>query len=170
MRAPDSKSAMVECARGPLERGRAAWLAMPRPTRRLLAARFWRSISQGALVVDLALYLRALGWSGAAIGMVLSGAGLVGAALNLVVGVTSDRFRRKPFLLTYEGLTCLCALVAMTHSRPLLLAPAIVLAGFGRGANGAAGPFSPAEQAWLAGAEPGCGYAPADGAGPSGRS
>lgn len=123
---------------------------MARPTRRLLSARFWRSISQGTLVVDLALYLRALGWSGAAIGMVLSAGGIVGAGLSLAVGITSDRLRRKPFLLAYEGLTCLCALAAMTQSSPALLAPAIALAGFGRGANGAAGPFAPAEQAWLA--------------------
>jgi MFS family permease len=119
-------------------------------TRRLLAARFWRSIGQGMLVVDLALYLRALGWSGAAIGMVLSAAGLVGAGLNLAVGVTSDRLRRKPFLLAYEVMTCACALVAMSRSDPALLSMAIVLAGFGRGASGAAGPFAPAEQAWLA--------------------
>ncbi len=135
---------------GLLGRSWEVWTDISRPARRLLSARFWRSLSQGALVVDLALYLRALGWSGVAIGMVLSGAGLAGAGLSLVVGVTSDRFRRKPFLLAYEGLTCLCALVAMTQASPFLLAPAIVLAGFGRGANGAAGPFSPAEQAWLA--------------------
>ncbi len=133
-----------------LRHSRDLWMDISPPARRLLSARFWRSLSQGALVVDLALYLRALGWTGAAIGMVLSGAGLAGAGLSLVVGVTSDRFRRKPFLIAYEGLTCLCALVAMTQSRPLLLALAIILAGFGRGANGAAGPFSPAEQAWLA--------------------
>jgi len=143
-------SAPADQAQGLLRRGWEAWAGLARPTRRLLSARFWRSISQGALVVDLALYLHALGWTGTAIGMVLSGAGLAGAALNLAVGVSSDRLRRKPFLLAYEGLTCLCALVAMTQSSPLLLAPAIVLAGFGRGANGAAGPFSPAEQAWLA--------------------
>lgn len=119
-------------------------------TRHLVAARFWRSISQGTLVVDLALYLHALGWPGVAIGGVLSAGGFVGAALNLVVGVTSDRLRRKPFLLAYEGLTCVCAVVAMTTARPALLAVAIVLAGFGRGAGGAAGPFGPAEQAWLA--------------------
>jgi MFS family permease len=137
-------------AQGLLHRGWKAWAGLAQPTRRLLSARFWRSISQGTLVVDLALYLHTLGWTGTAIGMVLSGGGLAGAALSLAVGVTSDRLRRKPFLLAYEGFTCLCALVAMTQSSPFLLAPAIVLAGFGRGANGAAGPFSPAEQAWLA--------------------
>ena len=129
---------------------RPAWAAMAPTTRRLLAARFWRSIAQGTLVVDLALYLQALGWSGAAIGAVLGLAGLVGAALNLAVGITSDRLRRKPFLLAYEVLTCVCALVAMSRSDPFSLSLAIVLAGFGRGANGAAGPFAPAEQAWLA--------------------
>lgn len=133
-----------------LARPLATWNSLAPATRRLLAARFFRSISQGALVVDLALYLHALGWSGAAIGMALTGGGLVGATLTLVVGVTSDRTRRKPFLLAYEGLTCACALVALSTTRPLLLGAAIVLAGFGRGANGAAGPFSPAEQAWLA--------------------
>jgi len=135
---------------GVLRRGWATWVAMSDPTRRLLSARFWRSISQGTLVVDLTLYLRALGWSGAAIGMVLSAGGLVGAGLNLAVGIFSDRLRRKPFLIAYEGVTCICALVAMSQSNPFMLAPAIVLAGFGRGANGAAGPFAPAEQAWLA--------------------
>jgi MFS family permease len=118
--------------------------------RRLLAARFWRSLAQGALVVDLALYLHELHWSGLAIGAVLSGGGLTGAVLSLGVGVASDRMRRKPYLLAYEVLTCACALVALESTRVWLLAPAIVLAGFGRGANGAAGPFSPAEQAWLA--------------------
>jgi MFS family permease len=81
---------------------------------------------------------------------VLTGGGLAGATLALLVGITSDRFRRKPFLLAYEGLSCACALVALSTTQPFLLAVAIVLAGFGRGANGAAGPFSPAEQAWLA--------------------
>jgi MFS family permease len=118
--------------------------------RRLVAARFWRSIAQGVLVADLALYLHALQWSGVEIGSVLSGAGLAGAAFSLAVGLTSDRYRRKPFLLAYEGLCTLCALVALSTTRTLPLAAAIVLAGFGRGANGSAGPFAPAEQAWLA--------------------
>ncbi len=128
----------------------ASWRSFAPATRRLLGARFWRSLAQGALVVDLALYLHALGWSGVAIGVVLSGGGLAGAGLNLAVGMASDRLRRKPFLLAYEALSCGCAVVALFTARDLPLAAAIVLAGFGRGANGAAGPFAPAEQAWLA--------------------
>jgi predicted MFS family arabinose efflux permease len=129
---------------------RSGWSNLAPATRRLLAARFWRSISQGTLAVDLALFLHALGWRGASIGLVLSAAGLSGAALNLLVGITTDRLRRKPFLIAYELLACVCALLAMKTSDPILLSLAIVLAGFGRGANGAAGPFAPAEQAWLA--------------------
>jgi predicted MFS family arabinose efflux permease len=129
---------------------RRGWSNLAPTTRRLLTARFWRSISQGTLVVDLALFLHALGWRGASIGLVLSAGGLSGAALNLLVGITSDRLRRKPFLIAYELLTCVCALLVMKTSDPILLSVAIILAGFGRGANGAAGPFTPAEQAWLA--------------------
>ncbi|HET8613822.1 MAG TPA: hypothetical protein VFL92_13755, partial [Sphingomonas sp.] len=61
----------------------------PRPTRTawlLLATRFTRSIWQGALVVDFALYLRALGWSAVAISMVLAGALAAGALLTMVLG------------------------------------------------------------------------------------
>jgi MFS family permease len=118
--------------------------------RRLLSARFWRSIAQGALVVDLALYLSALGWSGTAIGGVLSGGGLAGAGFGLVIGFVSDRFGRKRFLLAYEAMVCLCGLVAFLTSNTPVLAAAVILGGFGRGANGAAGPFAPAEDAWLA--------------------
>ena len=139
-----------------IEQFRAVTSALAPAGRRLLAARFWRSIAQGALVVDLALYLHALRWSGPAIGGVLTGAGIVGAACGLAVGLTSDRLGRKPFLLAYEALCTACGLVALSTTRTIPLAAAIVLAGFGRGANGSAGPFAPAEQAWLAEAtEPG---------------
>jgi MFS family permease len=119
-------------------------------TRRLLMARSLRSIGQGALVVDFALYLHALHWSGLAIGLVLSGSGLFGAGLSVLVGLSSDRLRRKPFLLSYEFLSLLCGLAALLSADPPILVIAAVLGGFGRGAGGAAGPFSPVEQAWLA--------------------
>lgn len=118
--------------------------------KQLIAVRALRSIGQGAMVVDLTLYLKDLHWSGAAIGGVTSAAGLVGAGLILVVGILSDRMGRKPFLLIYEGLTTVSAVVASVTTFGLVLILAIVLAGFGRGQSGAAGPFSPAEQALLA--------------------
>ncbi len=119
-------------------------------TRRLLLARALRSLGQGALVVDLTLYLHALNWSGVTIGLALSIGGLFGAILSLAVGVASDRLQRRPFLLVYEGIILLCSLIAILTAQPLILMIVIIISGFGRGANGAAGPFSPAEQAWLA--------------------
>ncbi|MDA8443101.1 MAG: MFS transporter [Peptococcaceae bacterium] len=118
--------------------------------KRLMLVRGLRSIGQGAMVVDLALYLRALNWSATAIGTILSAGGLFGAALILVVGVLSDRYGRKRFLLVYEALTVLCSVIAIWDTHTIFLALAIIIAGFGRGQSGAAGPFSPAEQAWMA--------------------
>jgi MFS family permease len=119
-------------------------------TRRLLLARTVRSIGQGALVVDFALYLHTLEWSGVAIGLVLGASSLGGAGLSLLIGVTSDRLRRKPFLLAYEGVLFLGGVAALMTSEPLILVLCAIAGQFGRGAMGAAGPFSPAEQAWLA--------------------
>ena len=126
------------------------WFSLHKVAKRILLIRALRSLGQGAMVVDLALYLESLHWTGAAIGGVISGAGLFGAALILVVGVLSDRLGRRPFLLIYEVLSMLSAglFVFTTHALPLVIA--IVVAGFGRGQSGGAGPFSPAEQAWLA--------------------
>lgn len=123
-------------------------------TRRLLAARTVRSIAQGALIVDLALYMHALHWSGLEIGLTLMTGGLVAAVFSVVVGIYSDRFRRKPFLLYNEGLTAVCGLAALLSAHMLVLAAATIVAGFGRGRSGSAGPFAPAEQAWLAEAVP----------------
>ena len=122
---------------------------LPRNVRLLIGTRAARSLGQGAMVAAFALYLHALGWSGPAIGAVLMGALLVGSMLTLVVGPLSDRGNRRGFLLGYEVLQVIVALVAMATTLPWLLTVAAILGGFGRGANGAAGPFSPAEQAWL---------------------
>lgn len=126
------------------------WRELHPTTRRLLAARAARSIAQGALVADLALYLHALGWSGLAIGLVLTGGGLSAAGLSVAIGIFSDRYRRKPFLIVNEIVTLACGLAPLLTADTAILATVIVIAGFGRGMNGAAGPFAPAEQAWLA--------------------
>src|SRR5699024_6357847 len=112
--------------------------------------RLARSVGQGALVVDLALYLKALGWSAVAIGGVFAITGLAAATLSLVVGIASDHLGRKRFLVAAELLMVGCAATASTTANPWMLVPAIVLAGLGRGMNGSAGFFSPAEQSWMA--------------------
>lgn len=133
------------------------WLALSElhpTTRRLLAARTVRSVAQGALVVDLSLYMHALHWSGLQIGLTLMAGGLVAATFSVLIGIVSDRFRRKPFLLYNEGLTVLCGLAALVSAHTAVLAAAAIIGGFGRGRAGSAGPFAPAEQAWLAEAVP----------------
>jgi MFS family permease len=121
-----------------------------RTTRLLLATRFVRSIGQGALAVDFALYLRALGWSAVAISAVLSAALITGVALTLFAGPLSDRGGRRRFLFAYEAAQTLAGLVALLSAQTALLGAAAMVGGFGRGGNGAAGPFAPVEQAWLA--------------------
>ncbi len=106
-----------------------------------------RSVGQGALVVDFSLYLRALHWRAGAIGGVLGASLLLGAALTLLVGPLSDRLGRKTFLLVYEASQMLAAIMALFSSDARLLSAAAIIGGFGRGANGAAGPFGPVEQA-----------------------
>lgn len=115
-----------------------------------MAGKTMRSIGQGIMLVDLALYLDDLGWAATTIGAVLAAAGIVSVFLVLFVGVLSDRLGRKPFLLFYELLTAACALTGVLTTNGILLFTAIVLAGFGRGQTGSPGPFAPAEQAWLA--------------------
>jgi len=117
---------------------------------RLMAARAARSLGQGALVAAFALYLHALGWSAPAIGATLSAALVVGAALTMTVGPLSDRRGRRTFLLAYEALQAAAALLALLTAWPPALVGAAIVGGFGRGANGSAGPFAPLEQAWLA--------------------
>lgn len=135
-------------------RGKQSTPTQRRTVRHLQAARVLRSVSQGIAVVDLTLYLKQLHWSARAIGGTLSAAALVGAALILLVGFTSDRVGRKPFLVVYEVMTTLAALVLVFTANPIWLTVIIVITGFGRGQNGAAGPFTPAEQAWMAACVP----------------
>ena len=125
-------------------------LPLPRNVRLLIGMRASRSIGQGAMVAAFTLYLHALGWTAPAIGAVLMGALLFGTLLTIIVGPLSDHGGRRAFLLGYDMVQALVAVIAMATTTPWLLVVAAVIGGFGRGANGSAGPFSPVEQAWLA--------------------
>jgi MFS family permease len=102
------------------------------------------------MVASFTLYLHALGFSGTAIGTVLMAGLLFGALLTLIIGPLSDKVSRRALLLGYEVAAALAALTAMLAPNLAVLIAAATVGGFGRGANGAAGPFSPVEQAWLA--------------------
>lgn len=126
------------------------WNEYPLVARRLVLARGFRSFGQGMLIVNFALYLKALGWSATHIGILLTASGLAGAVFSLGVGFYSDRIGRKPFILGYETLTVLGGLFILFSANAVVLSFAAIAASFGRGQNGGAGPFGPAEQAWLA--------------------
>ena len=123
---------------------------LPHNVRCLLAARATRSVGQGATVASFSLYLHALGFSGTAIGVILMAGLAFGALLTLIIGPLSDRMSRRRLLIGYELAATAAALAAILTPNQAVLIAASTLAGFGRGANGAAGPFSPVEQAWLA--------------------
>lgn len=126
------------------------WRRLDPVARGLMSARFLRSMAQGALVVDFVLYLKALGWGAATIGLLLGATGVVGAALLLAAGMLSDRFGRRPFLMGYQLASAAGALAVVVFPHSWVLVLTAVLLSYGRGANGAAGPFAPVEQAWLA--------------------
>ncbi len=120
----------------------------------LLAARAVRSIGQGLMVVDFTLYLHALKVPAWMIGSIM-GTGIVFAvAVTLLVGPLSDTYGRKRFVVGYEIMLVLAAIAAYFHSSLPVLFAASIAGGFGRGQNGAAGPFGPVEYAWLAGLVP----------------
>ena len=116
----------------------------------MLAARFLRSISQGALLVGFALYLDRLGWSAEHIGALLGLGGLGAGLLSLLVGVTTDRWGRRSFLLGYQATVVMVSLILVFTANPVAILAATLIGGFGRGQAGSAGPFAPAEGAWLA--------------------
>ena len=122
---------------------------IPAEAWRLMAARLARSVAQGALVVDFALYARHLGWGAGFLGLVFGGSMLFAVALTATIGPLSDRLGRRQFLIAYEFLSILAAGIALLSQATAPVALAAIIGGFGRGANGAAGPFSPAEQSWL---------------------
>ncbi len=128
--------------------------SLPVEVRRLMAARGARSLGQGALFAAFTLYLHAMNWTAPEIGATLSAALLVGAVFTMVVGPASDRRGRKRYLLIYEAVQAVAALLALVTAWPPALALAAIVGGFGRGAGGSAGPFAPLEQAWLANALP----------------
>ena len=118
--------------------------------RRLQTTRFVRSVGQGALYVLFTLYMKDLGWSAAALGVLFSAGGLFSSSVGWFVGLACDRMGRKLFMLIYEGLIFAGGLFFVFTDNPYLLAAASFLLGFGRSQGGAPDSASAAEQAWLA--------------------
>ncbi len=123
--------------------------AFPADARHVILARMARAFGQGVWQVDFALYLHALGWGAPAIGALYTSALAVNAFATAIMGPLVDRHGSRRFLLSFEAAQMAAALLAGLSTAPAALVAATLVAGYGRGANGAAGPFAPAEQAWL---------------------
>jgi MFS family permease len=120
----------------------------------LFVVRALRSASQGFLVIIIPLYLALLRYDAVHIGIVFTAAAVASAVLSALVGVLSDRFGRKTFLILISLLSAGGGIVfALSQNfTALLLAAAIgtIGRGGGAGSGGNWGPFYPAEQALIA--------------------
>lgn len=120
----------------------------------LFAGRFLRSLTQGYLAIVVPLYLLALGYSAASIGVLIAVGSGSSAVLTLGVGVLADRIGRKPVLVLFGGLTAAAGAVFALHPNFVVLMIAAALGtigqGGGAGSGGAFGPYFVAEQALTA--------------------
>src|SRR5437763_14895267 len=116
------------------------WMSAPRNIRVLNMARLARSVAQGLLATDFVLYLRSLGWNGAAIGSLLAAALVFSVCVTVAGSTASDRYGRKAFLLVYDGLHALACLIAALSTSTALLPGCAAVTGFGRVTNGTADP------------------------------
>jgi MFS family permease len=117
--------------------------------RLLLAARMLRLFAYGLLAVVLALYLAALGFSGARIGLLLTLTLLGGAGLSMVISTRADRLGRRRML--QLGAVLMLgggAVMGGTDVYWLLILAAIL--GVISPTGGEVGPFLAIEQACLA--------------------
>ncbi len=124
----------------------------PGDLRRLVAVRGLRSLVQGYVMVVFAIYLGDIGFAAWLIGLSLTIIGIASSVLTLVIGVSSDRFGRRPFLLIYSLLLFVSGIIFSVTTIPWILIGISALGGLGRGGGGGgqAGAFAPAEQAMIA--------------------
>ncbi len=102
--------------------------------------------------VIAAIYLSIIGFNAFEIGMVFLAIGIFSAILSSVIGLISDQFGTKPFLVVIPLFACLAGAVFAFSTNHLLLILAATLGTFGRGAGagaGAVGPYQPAESSLL---------------------
>ena len=125
---------------------------MSRDVALLLTARVTMSTGRALAGVTLPVYLATLGYSGARLGLLFALTSIFSGGVAVLVGLLSDRFGRKLFVILIPAVTALCAIiVGFTNVTVLLFAGAVVgTIGQGSGAGGSSvGPYSPAETALL---------------------
>ena len=124
----------------------------------VLLARVSMSAARGIAGVVTALYLAAEGFSALQLGVLFLVVTVVSAVMASAIGLLSDRWGRKPFLISIPLLAALSAAVYAFDRNPFILFFFAALGTFGRGAGaggGSVGPYQPAESALVAESAPG---------------
>jgi MFS family permease len=151
-RQPDEPAESRRMRRGALARWRPDWL--DHDLLLLLGGRALRSLAQGYLAIIVPLYLARLGYDAVHLGVLFTAAAIASALLAAAVGVLSDRFGRKTFLILISLLMAAGGLVFALSSNFAVLVLAGAFGTIGRGgaagSGGAFGPYYPAEQALVA--------------------
>ncbi|MFB5192149.1 hypothetical protein [Alicyclobacillus fastidiosus] len=130
---------------------RSAWERLgPHKTVRLLQlAALLRSVCQGIAVVDVSLYLKALGWNGTAIGALFAISGIIRSLLMTFAGEINAYLGAKRYIALFEFTATLAALGMSLTDNAIVVWCAVSVSGFGRGHSGSGGPISPIERSWL---------------------
>ncbi|MDA8035235.1 MAG: MFS transporter, partial [Actinomycetota bacterium] len=119
----------------------------------VLGARLAMSAARAIAGVVTALYLARLGFSALELGLLFVGVSLASAVLSSLIGLTSDRLGRKPFLVAIPLAAALAAAGFAEWRAPAALFVLAAAGTFGRGAGaggGSVGPYQPAESALVA--------------------
>ncbi len=119
---------------------------------KVLLARGLMSASRALAGVLVPIYLVLLGFGATALGLLFMGVAFAAVVLSYSVGVLSDRFGPKPFLIVFPLLVAAASIVfAFTQETSVLVVMAMV-ASYGRGAGagaGQVGPYQPAESSLI---------------------
>jgi len=119
----------------------------------ILGARLSMSAARAIAGVVVALYLTAEGFSAVELGLIFLCVTLVSAVMSSGIGMLSDHFGRKPFMVAIPLLAAVAAGVFCVARAPAMLFVFASLGSFGRGAGaggGSVGPYQPAESALVA--------------------
>jgi len=119
----------------------------------ILGARLSMSAARAIAGVVVALYLTAEGFSAVELGLIFLCVTVISAIMSSSIGVLSDRFGRKSFMVVIPLLAAVAAGVFTVSRNPAMLFVFASLGSFGRGAGaggGSVGPYQPAESALVA--------------------
>jgi MFS family permease len=119
----------------------------------LLGARTCMSAARAFAGIVVPIYLALIGYSGFALGVLFTVVALTSALLGSCIGLLSDRFGRKVFIVIIPWFAAAAAVVFAFSRAAALIFIFAALGSFGRGAGagaGMVGPYQPAEQALLA--------------------